>query len=145
MSRSSRALVAGLSGIFGMYLGGLAGVLVAIAFFVSPGSGGGEAADGLDLLAGLMFSFVLTIGAAVVVWLVVPAIVATVMKWPRIGAALVMQLLAGIVLLVPSAVWVLTRLDDISNTSFGLAVVVGHVLAGALPAASRWLADPAVS
>lgn len=145
VSRWLRALVAGLSGIFGMYLGGLLGVIVAIAFFDSPESGSGGFAGGLDLFAGLLFAVVLTIGAAFVVWLVGPTIVGAVMKWPRVGTAFVMQLLAGVFVIIPSVVWLLTQQDDVSNASLWVPVVVGHVLAGALPAASRWLVDSGAS
>lgn len=142
MSRWLRALVAGLSGIFGMYLGGVLGVIVSITLFDSSPGG---AARGLELFAGLLFAVLLTTGAAFIAWLAGPTIVAAVMKWPRVGTAFAMQLLAGTVVLVPAVVWLLTRQDDVSGASLVVAGVVGHVLAGVLPAVSRWLVDPGIS
>lgn len=142
MSRWLRALVAGLSGIFGMYLGGLLGVILSIALFDSPSVG---LARGLELFAGLLFAVVLTTGAAFVAWLAGPTVVAAVMQWPRVGTAFVVQLLTGFVVLVAVGFWLLTRQDDVSGASLVVAVVVGHVVAGVVPAASRWLVDPGVS
>lgn len=135
-----RPLLAGASAALGVLVGGFLGVYVGF-WLASQRSGSQEWESAfLQFLQGLFdaFPYVLfgALLGAVLGWLVVPSLLGSVMKWPKVWLALGVQVVAGVAVWLAGAfVGSFLDLGAIGAWAFVVLVIVGP------PAAGRWFVE----
>lgn len=141
--RPHRPLLAGASAALGVFVGGVLGVF--IGFWLASQGSGSRGSEGvfLRILEGLgellgAFPYALLGGAlgAVLGWLVLPSLLGSVMKWPKVWLALGVQVVVGIALwLTVALIGSVVDIGAIGSWVFTVLVVMGP------PAGGRWFVE----
>lgn len=141
--RPHRPLLAGASAALGALVGGVLGVYVGF-WLAMQGSGppGSEGAflrllEGLgELLEALPHILLGAVLGTVLGWLVLPALLGSVMKWPKVWLALGVQVVVGVAVWLTGAfIGSILDLGAIASWAFVILVIMGP------PAAGRWFVD----
>lgn len=138
--RLQRSVVAGASAVLGVLVGGILGIYV--GFWLASQRSGSPESEGvlLQALEGLFsaFPYILLGGVlgAVLGWLVLPSLLGSVMRWPKVWIALGVQVVVGIALwLIGAFIGSAFDIGAIGWWVFVVLVIVGP------PAAGRWFVE----